>query len=267
MIRRTPPSVGCPAHEAVVARLRAAGCVFAEDEAGLLIDHARDAPQLAAAVQRRVDGEPLEYILGWALFRDRRIAVLPGVFVPRRRTGLLVDLAVALIRPGGVVVDLCCGSGAIGSAVAAAVPGVEIHAADVDAAAVRCAAINLADCGGQVHRGDLYAALPGGLRGRVDVLLVNAPYVPTDAIAFMPPEARLYEPRAAYDGGADGLDVQRRVAKDAAAWLSPGGRLIVETSSGQADESARLIARAGLHTHIATDDEIAATAVAGWRRR
>src|SRR3954462_3557379 len=104
--------------DVVVARLRAAGCVFAEDEARLLLAGA--APDaLDALVARRVAGEPLEPLLGWAEFCGLRVAVAPGVFVPRRRTEALVEEAVALFRPGAVVVDLCCGSGALGLAVAA----------------------------------------------------------------------------------------------------------------------------------------------------
>ena len=113
-----------------------------------------------------------------------------------------------------VVVDLCCGSGAVGTAIVSEVPGVEVHAADVDPVATACAAQNLGDRGGS-HTGDLYAALPDDLRGRVDVLVANAPYVPTDAIATMPPEARDHEPRVALDGGGDGLDVQRRIIAEA----------------------------------------------------
>jgi release factor glutamine methyltransferase len=194
----------------VIARLRAAGCVFAEDEARLLLDTARTPAELAGMVERRVAGLPLEHVLGWAEFAGRRVAVDPGVFVPRRRTELLVREAAARARPGAVVVDLCCGSGAVGVAVAAAVPGIELHAADVDPAAVRCARRNVTAFGGQVHEGDLDAPLPAALRGRVDVLVANAPYVPTGAVGLMPPEARLPEPRVALDGGADGLDVQRR---------------------------------------------------------
>jgi release factor glutamine methyltransferase len=171
-----------------------------------------------------------------------RIAVDPGVFVPRQRTAFLVAQVVRRAGPGAVVVDLCCGTGAIGAAIAAAVPGVEVHAADVDPAAVACARRNLP----RVYQGDLYAALPERLRGRVDLLVVNAPYVPTAAIATMPPEARDHEPRIALDGGADGLDVQRRVAADAPAWLRPGGALLIETGADQAPRTAAVFAAAGL---------------------
>ncbi len=155
--------------------------------------------------------------------------------------------------------DLCCGTGAVGAAVAAAVPGVEVHAADIDPAAVACARRNLP----RVYPGDLYAALPGQLRGRVDLLVVNAPYVPTAAIATMPPEARDHEPRGALDGGADGLDVQRRVAVDAPAWLRPGGAMLVETGADQAPHTAALFAAAGLRPQVAHAED--ATVVIGDR--
>jgi release factor glutamine methyltransferase len=249
----------------VISRLRAAGCVFAEDEARLLVDTARTPAELADMVDRRVAGLPLEHVLGWAEFAGRRIAVDPGVFVPRRRTELLAREAAALARPGAVVVDLCCGSGAVGVAVAAAVPGVELHAADVDPAAVRCARRNVAAVGGQVYEGDLDAPLPPALAGRVDVLVANAPYVPTDAVGLMPPEARLHEPRVALDGGSDGLDVQRRVAAAAPRWLAPGGHLLIETSKRQASHTAAAIAAAGLTAQVVHAAELDATVVIGRR--
>ncbi|MGE3289003.1 MAG: putative protein N(5)-glutamine methyltransferase [Pseudonocardia sp.] len=244
--------------DAVVARLRAAGCVFAEDEARLLGQAATGAA-LDGLVARRVRGEPLELVLGWAGFAGLRIAVEPGVFVPRRRTELLADLAVAA-RPA-VLVDLCCGTGAVAAAVAAAVPGVEVHAADVDPVAVRCARRNLP--GHHVYAGDLDAALPADLRGRVDVLVANAPYVPTSAIATMPPEARDHEPATALDGGADGLDIARRVVAVAPRWLGPGGTLVVETSLRQAPVLATAFAAHGFAARVRRDDERDGTAVTG----
>ncbi len=209
-----------------VRRLRAAGCVFAEDEAEVLLSAAGTPAHLSAMVDRRAAGEPLEYVVGWADFCGVRVAVEPGVFVPRPRTALLVREAVARTVPGSVVLDLCCGCGALGAAVAEAVPGIGLHAADVDPVAVGCARRNVERYGGTVHCGDLYAPLPGTLRGRVDVLLANVPYVPTDEVALLPAEARLFEPRTALDGGADGLDVLRRVAARAPDWLAPGGYLL-----------------------------------------
>jgi release factor glutamine methyltransferase len=250
----------------IVERLRAAGCVFAEDEARLLTAAADTPAALSALVERRVAGEPLEHLLGWAEFCGLRVAVDPGVFVPRRRTALLVHEAVALLaaRPSpATVVDMCCGSGAVGAAVAAAAGPVALHATDVDPAAVRCARRNLAPAGGHAYLGDLDAPLPPALRGRVDVLLANVPYVPTAELSRMPPEARDHEPRVALDGGSDGLDVLRRVAATAPAWLAPGGHLLIETSDRQAAGAASAFTAAGLTPRVIADTALSATAVVG----
>ncbi|MEU4209996.1 putative protein N(5)-glutamine methyltransferase [Streptomyces sp. NPDC026206] len=254
----------------LVTRLRAVGCVFAEDEARMLISAARTPADLAAMVNRRVAGLPLEHVVGWAEFCDLRIAVDPGVFVPRRRTEFLTRQATGLARrdpdgPPAVVVDLCCGSGAVGAALAAALGRVELHAADIDPAAVRCARRNIAGAGGLVHEGDLYDPLPASLRGRVDVLVANAPYVPTEAIGLLPPEARDHEPQVALDGGADGLAVQRRVTEAAPRWLAPGGHLLIETSERQAPSTVEAFARSGLITRVVSCDELDATVVIGTR--
>ncbi|WP_238438600.1 class I SAM-dependent methyltransferase [Frankia nepalensis] len=311
--------------------LRAAGCVFAENEAALLIAAAEGPAALAEMVTRRAAGVPIEHILGWAEFTGQRIAVDDGVFVPRHRTEFLVDLATGLAlraaarRPARlVVVDLCCGSGALGAvlatrlaepagmrapglparlpgdldsgssggdaaypprqraipaeertipaektaektaAVKAHAPGewavtVELHAADIDPVAVRCARRNLAEIGGQVHEGDLYDPLPAELRGQVDILIANAPYVPTEAIGLLPPEARDYEPLAALDGGADGLDVLRRVIAGAADWLAPTGCLLVETTIDQAPALVAAACRHFLTASVARSDDHEAT--------
>ncbi|WP_211373413.1 putative protein N(5)-glutamine methyltransferase [Agromyces allii] len=273
---------------ALVARLRAAGCVFAEDEAALLEaavaerfgagagagagDRAPDAAaELERLVARRVAGDPLEQLLGWAEFGGLRILLEPGVFVPRRRTELLAEsasgLATAVAASGRVpvVVDLCCGAGAIGAVIADAAGPVELVAADLDPAAVRAARRNLEPRGARVVEGDLFAPLPTDLRGRVDVLAVNAPYVPTDEIAMMPPEARDHEALVALDGGADGLDVHRWVAASALEWLAPGGRLLIETSRQQAAATAALVEAGGLQAGIVRDDERGGTIVVGTR--
>ena len=242
----------------IVERLRAAGCVFAEDEAALLHE-AASADALEALVLRRIAGEPLEVLLGWALFRGLRVAVRAGVFVPRVRTELLVEQALPLAPPGAVVVDLCCGSGAVGAALVAASPGIEIWASDIDPVAADCARLNLP--AGRVRLGDLFDALPAELRGRIDLVVVNAPYVPSDAIALMPPEARLHEPRFTLDGGADGLDLHRRIAATAAGWLVPGGTVIIESSRLQSGATAEAFESAGFATRVAHSDELDGTAV------
>jgi release factor glutamine methyltransferase len=259
-----------PPRSDLVARLRAAGCVFAEDEAELLLAGAGTPADLAAMVDRRVAGLPLEHVLGWAEFCGLRIAVDPGVFVPRRRTEFLVAQAAALAnrdraRPRPVVVDLCCGSGALGAALAATLGSIELYAADVEPAAVNCARRNVAAVGGRVYQGDLYDPLPGTLRGRVEILLANAPYVPTGAVGLMPPEARVHEPRVALDGGADGLDVLRRVAAGAVSWLAPGGSLLVETSERQAAWMVKAMAGNGLDPRVASSAELGATVIIATR--
>lgn len=258
------------ADQAVVARLRAAGCVFAEDEARLLAEAARTPAELDALVEQRASGLPLEQVVGWAEFRGLRIFVGPGVFVPRRRSEFLVETAVSLARQRApVIVDLCCGTGALGLAVADALRDAalgdapELLAADIDPAAVACARRNVEPAGGRVYQGDLFGPLPAALRGRVTILICNAPYVPSPEVAFLPPEARDYEPRCALDGGQDGLAVLRRVAAEAPRWLARGGSLLVETSDRQAPAMTRAMTAAGLAARALTREEYGATVVTG----
>jgi release factor glutamine methyltransferase len=194
----------------------------------------------------------------------------PGVFVPRRRSEFLVSVAVGLVcargGPGAglpVIADVCCGTGALGLAVATKVAFSELHAADLDPAAVRCARRNVEPVGGRVYQGDLLDALPVSVLGRIGVLICNAPYVPTSEIAFMPTEARDHEALTALDGGADGLAVLRRVAADAGPWLAPEGVLLVETSERQAPSMRAAMTAAGLAAQIHEDDECGATVVTG----
>ena len=244
----------------MVARLRAAGCVFAEDEARLIIATARTPEELDEMVERRAAGLPLEQVIGWAEFCGLQIAVDPGVFVPRRRTEFLVQQAIGLASPDAVVVDLCCGAGAIGAALAVAVTRAEVYAADIDPAAVACARRNVP---GQVYQGDLYQPLPARLRGRIQILTANVPYVPTGDIEFLPPEARDHEPRVALDGGPDGLDLLRRVAAGAPGWLAAGGHLLIETSDRQAPQAAAAFEASGLTPRIATSADLNATVLIG----
>ncbi len=259
---------------ATAARLRTAGCVFAEREADLLIQETAGDADLERRVTRRAEGEPLEHVLGWAEFGGLRIAVGPGVFVPRRRTEFLARAALARIPTGGdspVVVDLCCGAGALGAFLAGARPDVVLHAADVDERAVRYAERNLGvgtdlvRGSALVHRGDLFDALPPAIRGAVDVLVVNLPYVPTDAIGLLPPEARLHEPRTALDGGPDGLDVFRRVVAEAPEWLRTGGCLLVELDERQVEPAAGSARRAGLAIDVLEDQDADVTVLAASR--
>lgn len=227
---------------------------------------ASTAAELEDLVGRRIRGEPLEYVLGWAEFCGLRIAVASGVFVPRRRTSFMVALAAELVGAAAVaapvvVLDLCCGAGAVGAALGSRVPGIELHAADIDPVAVDCARRNTAGFGGRCYVSDLFDAVPPELRGRVDVIVVNAPYVPTDEVELMPREAREYEARAALDGGADGLDLHRRIAAGAPVWMAPGGCLLVETSAGQATATAAALAANALVPRIERREDGEATVV------
>jgi release factor glutamine methyltransferase len=140
---------------------------------------------------------------------------------------------------------------------------VQLYASDVDPAAVACARRNLDPA--RVFCGDLFEPLPSQLRGRIDILLANVPYVPTGAVATMPREARDHESRVALDGGADGLDVFRRVVSGAPDWLARGGALFVETSAAQAAEAMRLVRERGLTPRVATHEDIGATVVIAQR--
>jgi len=166
-----------------------------------------------------------------------------------------------------VVVDMCCGSGAMGAALAAALAPalgkVELHAVDIDPAAVRCARRNLAAVAGHVCEGDLYEPLPAMLRGRVGLLVANTPYVPSEEVRLLPAEARLHEALVALDGGSDGLDILRRVATGAPAWLAPDGYLLAETSERQAPQAVEAVAASGLTPRVVSSDELNATAVIG----
>lgn len=237
----------------IVATLRSAGCVFAEDEAALLIDAATRPAELAAMVSDRVAGRPLEYIVGWVAFGGLRIHVTDNVFVPRSRTQLLAAQAARFVTDGATFVEMCCGAAAVAATVAHQAPAAQIIACDIDPIATDCARRNLPDA--RVYTGDLFDALPDTLRGRIDVIAANAPYVPTDAIATMPREARQYEPVATLDGGHDGLDIARRIVAGAPDWLRPGGHLLIETSARQAETLCAAMVRGGFDARAITDED------------
>ncbi|WP_199549260.1 putative protein N(5)-glutamine methyltransferase [Streptomyces sp. N35] len=258
-------TAGIDSFDPLVVRLRAAGCVFAEEEAELLMDAASSPEGLESMAVRRIAGEPLEQVVGWAEFAGLRILLDPGVFVPRRRTEFLVSVALGLpLGPAPVVVDLCCGSGAVGAALLSALPGCDLYAADIEPAAVACARRNLPPS--PVYEGDLFAPLPAGLGGRISVLAANVPYVATSDIPFLPAEARDHEPLSALDGGDDGLAVARRVAQGAREWLAPGGHVLIEATEAQVPLAERAFTDAGLSARVAVDEEWEARVVVGTAR-
>lgn len=237
--------------------------MFAEEEAALLLAEPWTPAELEAAMVRREAGEPLEQILGWAGFDGLRIRLLPGVFVPRQRSVLLVDEAVRRLAGMDfpVVVDVGCGSGALGAAVCARCPSVTVWGIDMDPDAVACARINLEPS--RVMQGDLLDAVPADLAGGVDVLLANLPYVPSGQIAMMPPEARDHEHRVALDGGSDGLDHHRRLLAGVGGLLRPGGCVLIECGVVQVEALTVVMLAAGLGVEVVADDETGGCAVVG----
>ncbi|WP_017586329.1 putative protein N(5)-glutamine methyltransferase [Nocardiopsis ganjiahuensis] len=250
---------------ALITQLRQAGCVFAEEEAELITATARTPHELVRMADARSTGLPLEHVLGWTRFHGVRLVVEPGVFVPRPRTEFLAEQALALTRPQALVVDLCCGTAALGAVLATHRQGVRVHAADIDAASVRCARRNLTPLGGQVHHGDLFDPLPPALLGRVDVLVVNAPYVPTREIGLLPAEMREHESQRSLDGGPDGLDVVRRVAARARVWLAPRGHLLVQAHPDQVAQACDAFTRGGLVATSVTCQDTDTSVVVGRR--
>lgn len=245
----------------VIRRLAEAGCVYAEEEAALLVAEAATERELDRMTALRAGGRPLEHVLGWARFCGGRVRVTQGVFVPRRRTEFLVEATRRLAPDAEVLVELCCGTGAVSLSLARDRPR-EMHVVDIDADAVRCAQANLAGSGARCYQGDLFVPLPGHLRGRVDVVVASPPYVPTAAVALLPAEARLHEPRAALDGGPDGLDVHRRIVGAARQWTSPTGQVLLETSAAQGEPLAAVWAAEGWSAAVHRSEEGDSTVVA-----
>lgn len=257
--------------QAIVERLWDAGCVFAEEEVLLLEEAAAgDTDLLERLTVRRVDGEPLEHVVGWAEFDGHRYAVQTGVFVPRPRSEAMIHVAAGLApaRDGVVIIaDICCGAGALGGATYRRLqrPELALYAADLEPAAVACARENLAEFGAHVFEGDLFEALPNELRARIDLVVANVPYVPTADIELMNSEARDHEPHSALDGGPDGLDIYRRFTRQAAQWLAPGASALSEIATHQVDGALDAIRAAGLDARCVRDDEYEANVVIGTR--
>ncbi len=214
--------------EALTARLAAGGFVAAGEEAAELLETAAgDAASLEAMLARRVTGEPLAWITGWAPFLGRRVAVAPGVYVPRWQTELLAQRALERLPEGGVAVDVCTGSGAL-AAVLGARAGARVLATDIAAEAVACARANGVDA----YLGDLFAPLPSGLVA--DVVCGVVPYVPTGELSLLQRDTFTFETPLSYDGGPDGCAILRRALSGAARVLRPGGALLLELGGDEA---------------------------------
>jgi len=223
----------------VAERLRAAGCLAAEEEAEELLAASTGDANLEALVARREQGEPLAWITGTARFCGHQVLVDQGVYVPRPQSEELAHRAAArLSGDGGWAVDLCTGSGAVAVHLNASSPEANVVGVDVDRRAAACARRN----GVTAAVGDLGDPLP---TGRFDLVTGVAPYVPTADLRFLPSDVRLYEPRHALDGGEDGLDLVRRLIASAARLLRPGGWLVIEIGGDQDRRLAPALASCG----------------------
>jgi release factor glutamine methyltransferase len=225
--------------DTLVARLRAVGCVFAEEEAAEIRRVGGDPDAIVAA---RAAGVPLEQALGIAVFAGLDLEIGAGVFVPRRRAEVLVDAAVGARPDARIVVDLGCGSGAIGAALAIRLPGAEAYAVDIDRDALAYAVRNGERYGFTVREGDWWDALPRQLRARVDLAVAYLPHVPMSRLADIPDDFRRHEPEHTVAGGADGLDPLRVVLRDLDDWLSPDGLLVTLVAHEQLPAAKRLTA-------------------------
>ncbi len=222
--------------------LTEAGCIAAREEADELIRAAAGDPDvLDHLVSRRAIGEPIAWLTGAVTFCGIGLFVAPGVYVPRRQTEPLARRATALLPSAGVAADLCTGVGAIAAVLAAAVPTARVLATELDENALRCARRN----GVEVFEGFLDDPLPRGFEHRVDVLTAVVPYVPTDSLRLLPRDVQAFEPRLALDGGVDGTDLLVEVVRRSAAWLSPGGWLLLELGGDQAGPIGRLLHELG----------------------
>jgi release factor glutamine methyltransferase len=222
--------------------LAVAGFVAAGEEAEELWAEAHgDAARLEVLVERRLTGEPLAWIIGSELFCDLRIRVDPGVYVPRWQSEQLARRAVQRLPAGGTAIDLCTGCGAIARVLADSRPGARVVASDSDERAVACARAN----GVETYLGDLFAPLPAGLEGSVDVVVGVVPYVPTPELAYLQGDTFTFETTLSYDGGADGTEVLRRVLAESPRFLRAGGALLLELGGEQAEALGGDLARIG----------------------
>ena len=210
---------------ALTGRLAAAGCVAAGEEAAELLAAAPDAATLDAWISQREDGTPLAWIVGATTFAGRRLAIGPGVYVPRVQTEELAARAAALLPPGALALDLCTGCGAVAAHLVTAVPGARVVGIDLDPLAASWARRNGVAA--------VVADLAAPAHGPVDLITAVPPYVPTDAVRLLPSDVVRLEPRRALDGGADGLAIARRVVADAVRLLRPGGWLVLELGGDQ----------------------------------
>lgn len=217
----------------------------------------RELEKFRGVVKRRAAGEPLQQILGETEFYSRVFKVEPGVFVPRPETERLVETAVQLLSPGDqgllapVAVEIGCGTGIVGISLALELPRLTLHATDIDPVAVDLAGRNAHTLGveARVHlyQGNRFDPLPRHLRGHVDLLVSNPPYIRRSDLDGLPQDVKDHDPHTALDGGADGLDFYRALAAGMGAWLRRGGHIAVEIGADQGGDVSGILAASGGH--------------------
>lgn len=238
--------MGLPEHE----RLRLLEAATGRRRASLAAD-----PRLTPAEQdrfdalaaRRMAGEPLQYLEGSIPFGPVELAVDRRALIPRPETEQLFELAVAALEdagPGTVIVDMCTGSGALALALKHTFPPARVFATDLDPDALALAGANAAAAGLDVTllEGDLFAALPERLMGRIDLLVANPPYVSDEEWLTLPAEVRDHEPRRALVAGPAGTEILGRIAEEAYWWLGVGGYTICEIGETQGARALELFA-------------------------
>jgi len=265
----------------IAAMLRDAGVVWADAESRWIVEAAagrvHDVPPEARAqleprvveaalnlTRRRARGEPLQYVTGVTGFRRLELEVGPGVFIPRPETELVAERAMTRLPPSGCLVDAATGSGAIALAIADERPDARVLATELSADALAWAERNARSLGLCVEllAGDLLAPLPPNLRGRVDVVVSNPPYVPAGDGAALPRDVVDHEPHLALFAGGGGLEIAERIADEARGWLAPGGALVLEIGETQGAEAAAMLSslgygRAAIHRDLTGRERIA----------
>jgi len=231
--------------------------VLQTDRAGLYARgtglDAQEARMFGRAICQRCTGTPVQHLTGEQSFRRITLEVRPGVFVPRPETEILVEHALSTLgdREGPVVVDAGTGTGAIALSIKDERPDATVFGTDLSAEAVELARANAARLGLEVTviEGDLLEPLPAAMRGWVDAIVSNPPYIPLEEIDDLPAEVRA-DPRLALAGGTE---VHRRLAEQAARWLRSGGALAVEIDARQGEEVAKLLSRRFTRVRVERD--------------
>jgi release factor glutamine methyltransferase len=287
-----PGSTIAAARRSLAAMFRASGIDTPEVDARILVGHAvgldhaglagapertlskREAQAVTALAARRQTREPIARIVGVKEFWDLELVVTPAVLVPRPDTETVVEAALAACagrevgRGVRLLADLGVGSGALLLALLSEFGDAFGIGTDRSIAALDTACVNARRHGLQARSAFVACDYGSALAGGFDLVVSNPPYIPTNHIATLAPEVRDFEPRAALDGGNDGLDAYRAIAADAERLLAPGGVLVLELGIGQADMVAGVLAAAGLRVDGPARNDLAGIprALTAWRK-